>query len=182
MDERNQQMKISSLLTVASLVWLGSSLFAESRQDNRFTPHIDVLQKALDKKEPDLLLSQMIEQEHRAHLFSLEALLRVYGNKYPEELESFLSSSIKPFEDELGRWVDSKEAVDFAQNIGASQKVISYLQGREENERQAFLRFLDNNHFRGRDASRSPLRKLSEALEEVDWQGKGADRRGFPFT
>jgi hypothetical protein len=152
-------------------------LFAESRQAKRFLLPLQSVQTSLYRKDLDSVLDKLIEKNSRSRLFELEALLQVYEGEYPEELGNFLSEHIKPLEDELGRWIDKREALQFAEVVQASPAVLSFLKGQEQSQRDHLKRFLVDKGFHGKLKKHSPLIKLEEALDQIDWSGKKSDRK-----
>lgn len=168
-----------SLLTLLCCCFLLNSLpaFSDSRQANRFLLPLHSLQSALNQKDLDKALDKLIEKSSRSQLFVLEALLQVYEGEHPKELAGFLSKHIKPFEDELGRWIDSREALKFAEVVKPSSTIVSFLKGQEQNQRENLKRFLVDKKFHGKLKKHSPLVKLEESLDEVDWSGKKSDRK-----
>lgn len=151
--------------------------WAQSRQEQRFQKPIQDLERSLKNKNPDRVLDLLIQNGNRSDLFELEALLRVYGSEYPETLAGFLEENIKPFEDELGKWLDVREAIAFSEKVGAPREVITYLQGKEESVREQLKEFLVEQNLVGKNTHSSPLSKLQEALEETEWSGKKKDRK-----
>ncbi|NBX76152.1 MAG: hypothetical protein EBQ92_06320 [Proteobacteria bacterium] len=159
------------------MLTFGVPLWAESRQEQRFQKPIHDLQRALNKKNPDEVLDLLIQNGNRSDLFELEALLRVYESEYPETLSGFFEDHIKPFEDELGGWVDVREALEFSKKVEAPKEVLAFLKGKEEASREKLKKFLDDQHLIGKDSESSPLKQLQEALEETDWSKKKKDRK-----
>ena len=155
----------------------GVPLWAESRQEQRFQKPIRDLQRSLNKKNPDEVLDLLIKNGNRSDLFELEALLRVYESEYPETLSGFLEDHIKPFEDELGRWIDLREAIGFSEKVEAPKEVLAFLKGKEEASREKLKKFLDDQNLIGKESGTSPLRQLEDALEETDWSKKKKDRK-----
>ena len=151
--------------------------FAQSRQELRFQRPLRDLRRSLKQKDAEAVIEALLGNTNRTDLFELEALLRVYEDEYPETLEGFLKKDIKPFEDELGRTSDLKEAIQFSEEVGAPPVLIAFLKGREQQQREKLKRFLEEHRFIGEKASQSPLMKLQEALEDTEWDGKKADRK-----
>lgn len=151
--------------------------YGQARQENRFQKPIRDLQRSLNKGDPEKVLEQLVENGNRADLFELEALLRVYESEYPETLEGFLQEDIKPFEDTLGKWLDTREALSFSEQVGAPKAVVIYLKGREGAAKEVLKDFLENKKFIRSGSSESPLKKLLEATEETDWEKKKKDRK-----
>jgi len=167
----------ATLLAFVSCILNSNPLFAESRQANRFLLPLQSVQIALNRKDLDSVLDKLIEKNSRSRLFELEALLQVYEGEYHEALANFLSEQIKPLEDELGRWIDKREALQFAEIVQASPSVLSFLKGQEQSQREQLKRFLVEKGFHGKLKKHSPLIQLEEALDQVDWSGKKSDRK-----
>lgn len=159
------------------LIFTSFSLWAESRQERRFQKPIRDLQRSLKQKDPEEVLNLLIQNGNRSDLFELEALLRVYESEYPETLSGFLEDHIKPFEDELGRWVDIREAIAFSEKVKAPKEVLAFLKGKEESSKDNLKKFLQEQNLIGEDSESSPLKKLQEELEETDWSKKKRDRK-----
>ena len=151
--------------------------FAQSRQELRFQRPLRDLRRSLKQKDAEAVIEALLGNTNRTDLFELEALLIVYEDEYPETLEGFLKEDIKPFEDELGRTADLKEAIHFSEEVGAPPVLIAFLKGREQEQREKLKRFLEEHRFIGEKASQSPLMKLQAALEDTEWDGKKADRK-----
>lgn len=159
------------------MVCFGWTSWSDPRQELRFQKPIRDLQRSLKKKSAEAVVDELIKNTNRADLFELEALLRVYEVDYADTLEGFLSEDIKPFEDELGKLLDLREGIAFSEKVGAPKRVLAYLKGREEGQREKFKNFLKDHQFIGEDRSKSPLVQLQEAVEETDWAGKKSDRK-----
>lgn len=123
------------------------------------------------------MLDQLIKNGNRSNLFELEALLRVYEKAYPETLAGFLDEHVRPFEDELGKWIDVREALAFSEKVGAPKEVLAYLKGKEESSKERLKKFLEEQNLFGKHSKSSPLQELQEALEETDWSKKKKDRK-----
>lgn len=156
---------------------MGVSSFADSHQEQRFQKPIQDLLRSFKKKDIDLVIDQLIESGNRTDLFELEALLRVYESEYSDTLQGFLEDEIKPFEDELGRLLDLKEAILFSEVVQAPKEVIAFLKGREDAQRSVLKRFLVEHQFFGKKASHSPLIELQKSIEETEWASKKSDRK-----
>lgn len=151
--------------------------WSESRQENRFLKPVQQLQRSLKPKDLDVVLDRLLKNKNRSDLFELEALLRVYESKYPDTLDGFLENDIKPFEDELGKWIDTREAIVFAEKVEAPKELIAYLRGKEESSRDQLKNFIRNKKLSGGEPDSSPISKLEDALAETDWSGKKKDRK-----
>lgn len=156
---------------------LSGPSFAQSRQELRFQRPLRDLRRSLKHKNSETVVEELIKNANRTDLFELEALLRVYEDEYPETLEGFLKEDIKPFEDELGRTADLKEAIQFSEQVGAPPELIAFLKGREQEQKEKLKRFLEERGFIGEKPAQSPLNQLQEALEDTEWDGKKADRK-----
>lgn len=168
------RIKTSLLALVLSLSTLPALADSDSAQLARFERPLQRLEELLNfPKATPLRLRALVDSDTRLQLFRLEALFRIYDDRYGDDFEQS-KREVKALEDELGQYAFAVQSFEFAQKNGVSAVKIAQLKRTLSTAERNFARFLEASGWVGSRAT--ALERIRDRIQRNVWDGNRADR------